>query len=94
MTLENCIVLLKHFENIVSGVEAKQPGHRNWDLVLKQANEQIPILKERVAWKKTKEFRIKHERQTPEDLKEDKPEEEVKKSVPEKTVQNKSTVKK
>lgn len=51
MTLENCKRLLKHFEEILDGTKAKPFGHKNWDLVMANAKEQVEVLKERIARK-------------------------------------------
>ena len=53
MTLENCRVLLKHFESIVNGSYPRNPGHKDWKLVVDNAKISIESLKKRIEHKLT-----------------------------------------
>lgn len=51
MTLDTCLRLKKHYEDIVNGVIPQPFGHRNWSLVKERAAEALAEMEARIAKK-------------------------------------------
>ena len=66
MTLENCQRLLKHYNDLADGT-IKQPfGHKDWADVVYNAKLRAVVMKRKVDWKSSPEFRAKHNIPEPE----------------------------
>ena len=51
MTLDNCLRLKKHYEDLVSGAIPKPFGHRNWEFVVNRAKENLQDMEARIQKK-------------------------------------------
>ena len=78
MTLENCQVLLKHYNDLVDGTIPQPVGHKDWHDVITNAKVRAKLMEARIAHKSSDSFRAKHGLPLLEQPKETKP--EVKKS--------------
>lgn len=54
MTLANCKILLKQFENIIDGTVKPPNGHKNWADVIHNAKVRAKLMKERIQKKESK----------------------------------------
>ena len=60
MTLANCQVLLKHFNDLADGTIPKPFGHKDWADVVANAKIRAVEMKKRVDWYNSDGFRAKH----------------------------------
>ena len=60
MTLEECKRLLKHYNDLADGT-IKQPfGHKDWAYVVHNATLRAVEMENKIGFKSTDEFRIRH----------------------------------
>ncbi len=60
MTLANCQVLLKHFNDLTDGTIPKPFGHKDWADVVANAKVRAKLMQIRVDWYNSDGFRQKH----------------------------------
>ena len=66
MTLENCKILLKHYNDLADGTIPKPFGHKDWADVVYNAKVRATEMEKRVAHKSSEAFRAKHNIPNPE----------------------------
>ena len=60
MTLANCQILLKHFNDLVDGTIPQPVGHKDWHDVQTNAKVRAKNMQERIDWYNSDAFRVKH----------------------------------
>lgn len=60
MTLENCRILLKHFNDLADGTIPRPVGHKDWGDVMKNAEVRAVEMEKRIERKESDSFKEKH----------------------------------